>query len=547
MKRFLKIAAGLVAALVAVLLALPFLINVNRFRPLLEQRASQALGRTVTIGNLSLSLLEGGVAASNLAVAEDPAFGANPFLSADHVSIGVDLPALIFERALRVRNVTIGGAQAALIENKDGVWNFSTLGAARPAPAAAVAEPPAPAEEAMDLFVKLVRIENASVHLTSGSSRHEFTNVNFELRDFAEASAMPFALSASVGGGSASLQGTAGPLNEGDIAATPFNTRIEIKALDLAAAGFADPSSGMGGVLTFNGDANSDGRMLTVKGAATIDGLKLSKTGAAATRPVAANLALVQDLRTRRGNVARSTIKLGSASANLTATYSVATTPPTLEAAIDGAGMPLPELMAFLPMFDVVLPAGATTEGGTLSLKVASRGTTTNLTSTGSIRIENARLTNYNLAAKLKVIQQLAGIQAPDSTAIDLVGAAFTLSSAGSVIRDIQFIAPAIGQLSGEGTVSPAKALDFRMKAVVKTGGLLAAATQQRGETTTVPFFIQGTASDPVFRADVKSIANEKIQQAIANPEGAVKNVTETAKGILKLFKKAPAKQPEQK
>ena len=87
------------------------------------------------------------------------------------------------------------------------------------------------------------------------------------------------------------------------------------------------------------------------------------------------------------------------------------------------------------------------------------------------------------------------------------------------------------------------------MKAVVKTGGLLAAALQQRGETTTVPFFIQGTSANPVFKADVKSLTNEKLQQAIKNPEGAIKNAKEAVKtfqGIRDLFRKAP-KQAEQR
>src|SRR5262245_44115714 len=75
MKRNLKIAAIVVGCLVVTLIALPFLINVNRFRPKLESEASAALGRQVTVGNLSLSILSGSVGAENIAIADDPAFG----------------------------------------------------------------------------------------------------------------------------------------------------------------------------------------------------------------------------------------------------------------------------------------------------------------------------------------------------------------------------------------------------------------------------------------------------------------------------------------
>src|SRR5262252_2595541 len=79
MKRNLKIAGIVVACLVVILIALPFLINVNRFRPKVESEASAALGRQVTVGNLSLSILSGSVGAENIAIADDPAFSRSAF------------------------------------------------------------------------------------------------------------------------------------------------------------------------------------------------------------------------------------------------------------------------------------------------------------------------------------------------------------------------------------------------------------------------------------------------------------------------------------
>jgi AsmA protein len=290
---------------------------------------------------------------------------------------------------------------------------------------------------------------------------------------------------------------------------------------------------------------NSNGTTAAVKGAATLDRLRLSRPGAIATRPVAANIALVHNLKTRTGNIARSTIKLGSASAEISGAYNLTTLSPTVNVALAGPNMPLQELLSFFPVFDVILPSGATIEGGTVTLGVASRGTLEHLNTTGSVKIEKTKLANYDLGSKLKIVQQLAGLPTTASTTIDLAAAAFENGPFGSRIRNIQFVAPSIGTLTGDGTVSPMHELDFKMSAAVKTGGLLAAAIRQRGDTTTVPFFIQGTSANPVFKADVKSIANEKLQQALKNPEGAVKNakdIADTAKGILNLFRKAPPK-----
>ena len=66
MKRVLTIVGVVVLVLVVVLIALPFIVDVNMFRPQIESELTAALGRQVKIGNLSLSILSGSVGADNL-------------------------------------------------------------------------------------------------------------------------------------------------------------------------------------------------------------------------------------------------------------------------------------------------------------------------------------------------------------------------------------------------------------------------------------------------------------------------------------------------
>jgi len=73
MHRALKIVGIVVVVLLVIVIALPFLIDVNSFRPRLESELTAALGRQVKVGNLSLSLLSGSVSAEDLSVADDPA------------------------------------------------------------------------------------------------------------------------------------------------------------------------------------------------------------------------------------------------------------------------------------------------------------------------------------------------------------------------------------------------------------------------------------------------------------------------------------------
>src|SRR6476659_7453787 len=98
MKKALKWIGIVVAVLIVIVLVLPFLINVNAFRPRIESELTNALGRSVTVGNLSLSLWSGSLAADNIAIADDPAFGNTPFVKAEALNVGVNVIPLIMSK-----------------------------------------------------------------------------------------------------------------------------------------------------------------------------------------------------------------------------------------------------------------------------------------------------------------------------------------------------------------------------------------------------------------------------------------------------------------
>lgn len=128
MKRVLKIVAIIVVVLLIAVIALPFVIDVNVFRPTIESDLSTALGRQVKVGNLRLSILGGSVAADDLSIADDPAFSKDPFIRAKALGVGVELMPLIFSKQLNVTDLTIEQPQVSLLRTADGKWNFSSLG-----------------------------------------------------------------------------------------------------------------------------------------------------------------------------------------------------------------------------------------------------------------------------------------------------------------------------------------------------------------------------------------------------------------------------------
>src|ERR1051326_3987546 len=115
MSRTLRNILIAVGVLVVILIVLPFLIPVNRFRPTIEEKASAALGRKVQVGDLSLSLLRGALTAKDLAIGDDPKFSPSPFLTAKSLSVGVEVMPLIFSKQLNVPGTRIDEPQVTLL------------------------------------------------------------------------------------------------------------------------------------------------------------------------------------------------------------------------------------------------------------------------------------------------------------------------------------------------------------------------------------------------------------------------------------------------
>src|SRR6266849_8437937 len=129
MSRTLRVILIIVGLLIVIVIAAPFLIPVNQFRPTIEEKASAALGRKVDVGNLSLSLFSGSLAADNLSIADDRKFSNSPFLTAKSVKVGVDLVPLILRKELNVTNIVIDSPAVTLLRSPGGEWNYSSFGA----------------------------------------------------------------------------------------------------------------------------------------------------------------------------------------------------------------------------------------------------------------------------------------------------------------------------------------------------------------------------------------------------------------------------------
>lgn len=497
MKRVIQGICLVVALLVLALLLLPLLVNANQFRPRLQAALTSSLGRKVTLGDLSFSLFSGAIAARDLAIAEDPKFGPGPFVTAKSLDLGVSIWPLITAHELHIGELRITDPAISIVQNPSGIWNFSTIGAKN--------DPPPKENEPLDLSAKLISIANGKLVLTRMGGTEKpmvLSNVNVTAKDFAAQSRFPFSFTAKLEpAGAISANGSAGPINSADASLTPVQLTMKMSGVDLGAIA---AGSGMAGVLSVDGSGNLSGTTLGWKGQVRLDKAVLVRGGRPTTEAIELDFAGSHDLQRHSGTISQGTIKLGSAAASLTGSYAEQGAITSLDLRLAGSAMPVSALAGMLPSLNIQLPAGSSLEGGTASVNAAITGPVAGPVVAGSVGVNDTTLKGFNLGSKIGALQKLAEIQSSPNTTIQTLSANIRSEPAGTTIQNLKFIAPAVGQVGGGGTISASHALDFKLSATIGAGIV---ASAFGGKNTSLPFFVRGTSTNPVFEPDVAGIA----------------------------------------
>jgi len=159
---------------------------------------------------------------------------------------------------------------------------------------------------------------------------------------------------------------------------------------------------------------------------------------------------------------------------------------------------------------------------------------------TGPVRLSNTQLANFDLGSKLGTLSAFAGKSVSNTnTSVQNASLDARVAPGGTRADNINLTVPAIGVITGAGTVSPAGDLAFKMLADLHggvVGGLskLAGATSGKGG---IPFAIEGTTSNPKFIPDVGGVVAGMAKGEVTNlAKGQIpgaKNVTKGLGGIL--------------
>jgi len=530
MKKTLTIVGIVAAVLIVIVLALPFVVDVNKFKPTVETQLTTALGRKVTLGNIQLALLSGGVRVDDVTIADDPAFSHSSFLEAKHLTAGVALMPLIFSQKMGISSFTIDQPQVSLIRSTSGKWNYASMGASAPGKSSGSA----PAE----ISVAKLAIKDGTIVVgvvgAPGKTR-TYKNVDLEASDLSYTSQFPFSLSAKTpGDGTIKVDGKAGPINATDASLTPLNAKIDVKNLDLALTGFVDPSSGIAGIVALTANVDSSGGSVNAAGSLQAEKLKVAAAGSPAKVPITIDYETAYDMMSQKGNLKRADVHIGKATAHLTGAYATAGAVTTIQMKLNGQGMSVPDLEGALPAAGVTLPPGASLQAGSLDLNLSISGPVDKLTIVGPVNLSDGKIAGYNLKSKFSAFPGMGG-GGGSTTEIQSFKTDLRQDASGTHAQNLIVVIPSIGTITGDANVSPTNQLDCKMVAKLSGGSLIGGAgavfgtVAGGGKNSGIPFTVTGTTANPVILPNLGAAAGNLVKgvggTAASAPESLGKSV----------------------
>lgn len=502
----------LVGAL-GVLFLLPFLFDAEAQRGALSVRLEGLLQRKVKMGRMKLALLPPALRVEDAEIAEALGFGNPTFSSARQLRARVNLLPLL-RGNLEIAWLELEEPSIRLVKNERGEWNFSSLGrdpAAKPGKSGA-------AGRAQPFQIGEMRIRDGALTVTDLGRKgltSTYENIDLTVRNLSPRRPFEFQVAAHIpGSGKGMLQaeGTGGPLDPNNLAASPAQGKARFEEVDLRSLVTFTGQSGLAGLFSGQTTFSSDGRVVPVEGTFRVERLRVSPKGGPAQAPLSGKYKLLYNADTQRLELREVEFTSGKSVGRLGGRLDFSR-PAASELTARTSNAFLPDVARLMPAFGVKLPAGSTLAAGTLNLSALLRGPFERANGRAAVEIRKARLAGYGLGGQLAAVAKIAGVPTGPDTEIEKLHANLNFVNGTTSTNDLELVAPGM-TVTGAGSATEAGALDFRMTATLTRAGTVLGALQKlSGGTNTVPFLVSGTFEHPIIRPDVGRMAQQQAEQ----------------------------------
>lgn len=459
MRRIVIVVCVVIGIIIIVLLALPSILNVDRYRPQIQAELQQKLDRPVTLGKLSLRIFPLSIRVQGITIGESPQFpSSRPFATANEVYASAGFWSLL-RGTPELKDLTLDNPQIELVRNAQGVWNYSTVGkSGTPTPNGTSGTKPSNGGGTAFTLNQL-KIVDGQVAITNEATHQQrsvYKHINLTLSDFAPNK--PFHVNLGVqfpGQGKETLafNGEVGPLQPGNAAATPITGKITINQVSLAGINSLAPGTmppHTDGIATGSADVNTTNETLSVKG-----NLSLNDTvvrGYKVDYPINADYDLSDNRKQDLLQINSMAVKLGPTPVSLSGSVNSSTTPANVDLHVTTTNAPLAQIS------QIAGALSASAQGlkgtGSLSLNMSVKGPAdpAKLQYSGTGSLSNASLSSPALTKPLVIHSANLQFAQNGLSVSNLVASLGTTSLQGS-ISATNFAAPDLKFALAAGTI----------------------------------------------------------------------------------------------
>jgi AsmA protein len=186
---------------------------------------------------------------------------------------------------------------------------------------------------------------------------------------------------------------------------------------------------------------------------------------------------------------------------------------------IRGKDMAVNDVEGLLPAFGVVMPSGASLQGGNINMDLAAEGPLDRLVINGPLNISGTHLTGFNLGSKLGAIAAFSGSKGGTDTLIQTFSSALHVAPEGIRADNIVLDVPSLGMVTGNGVISGDNSLNFKMLLKLSGGAnnLVGSLTgiSAGAQSSGLPFLILGKTSSPEFRPALNDAVKGNLQNTL--------------------------------
>ena len=423
MRKAFVIIGIIVVVVIAAVLIFAATFNVNQYHDRIQSELQQRLGRQVSLGDMHLGVFPLRFEVNNVSIADDPRFSAQkPFVQAQRLDISVKLLPLL-HKDVEIDTLTLQRPSVDLIKNKEGIWNFASIGQPqgqqqpvpttgkqpnKPSPEPAPSGSTQPSSSQQISLGKL-QIQDGQVALTDLQTSPKpsvYDHIDVTLENFAPAE--PFTIDAAAhlagpGTQEVRLKGKGGPIVQSNPAATPFKGTLYLKQVNIAGLSkfLNNPAlTGTDGTITGQTDINSQSGTITAKGTTNITNVKMK--GNDLGFPINAAYEISDNVANSLMTISNGNIKLGNTPFLVSGTVNSKSTPAILDLTLKATNVAMTELAKLAAASGTALAPG-TNVTGNVNVDVNAKGPVDKPALNGTVTAQNLQATGKDIPQPVQI------------------------------------------------------------------------------------------------------------------------------------------------